>query len=79
MAGKCLIFSMMAAAVLADGTQPAFKTDPNTTKYCSFWFDSDGTATCQDVVDNYVSSSMVNFLRWVSRFTSLLIPPNRIY
>lgn len=67
MAGsKTLILSLLTAVVLGDGVVPGYKTDPNTTKFCSFWFDNDGILACQDVVSNFVSGTMADFLRWAS-------------
>ncbi|KAJ6789644.1 hypothetical protein PWT90_08276 [Aphanocladium album] len=67
MAGKCLILSLMAAVVLADGPTPAYKTDPNTTKYCSFWLDNDGSTSCKSAVDDYVVGDFADFLRWTAQ------------
>lgn len=64
-AQKTLILALMATVVVGDGAFPGFKTDPNTTKYCTFWFDNDGTISCQDIVDNFVSGTKADFLRWV--------------
>jgi hypothetical protein len=60
MAAKYLTLAVMTAGVMA-----GYKTDPNTTKYRSFWFDSNGRASCQEVVANYVSGTMADFCRWV--------------
>lgn len=58
--------ALLATRVAADGSIPGYKTDPNTTKYCSFWYDNQGSSSCQDIVADFVSGTMEDFLRWVS-------------
>jgi hypothetical protein len=55
----------VAGRVAARDMVPADPFDPNTTKYCSWWYDNDGSIPCSQVPDaNFIS--MADFLRWVS-------------
>jgi len=46
------------------GTQPKYAVDPDTTKSCTWWFDSTGGARCQDVVTDF-AISLELFQSWV--------------
>ncbi|KAK2592632.1 hypothetical protein QQS21_009659 [Conoideocrella luteorostrata] len=52
-----------------DGSNPGMPYDDRTTKYCSFWIDSDGSETCQSVVDLWVPS-LDAFRRWNPSITA---------
>lgn len=54
-----------AAGVVPLGAQPAYSYDPNTTKYCSWWWDNDGTTTCDARLDA-LGIPREDFFRWVS-------------
>ena len=51
-------------AVLAN-SQPRFPYDPNTTKYCVWWLDSDGKWTCAMVKTIYglATEDFLHFVR----------------
>ncbi|KAK3324512.1 hypothetical protein B0T19DRAFT_464619 [Cercophora scortea] len=42
---------------------PKYRYDPNTTRYCFWWLDSDGSWTC-DRVEREYGVSMVDFHQW---------------
>ena len=42
---------------------PKFEYDPNTTKFCSWWIDNDGTWTC-DRVETELEVSLIDFHQW---------------
>ncbi|KAL0935699.1 LysM domain-containing protein [Colletotrichum truncatum] len=45
------------------GDEPGLPHDPNTTSYCSWWIDYDGSQTCQEVLEwNWIEIS--DFRRW---------------
>ena len=46
--------------------KPKFPYDPNTTKYCSWWIDNDGSVACSAIPDTWLIS-LADFLRWVTR------------
>jgi hypothetical protein len=46
-------------------SKPQYSYDPNTTKYCSWWIDNDGSVACSSLPDAWFIS-MADFLRWVS-------------
>jgi hypothetical protein len=48
----------------ARDTTPQYPYDPNTTPYCTQWWDTQGLFTCQELVEVY-SLSMADFIRWV--------------
>lgn len=64
-----LLFSSLtlnvAAGVVPLGVQPVYPYDPNTTKYCSWWWDHDGGTTC-DAKLNTLGIAREDFFRWVS-------------
>jgi hypothetical protein len=43
---------------------PKFPYDPNTTPYCTWWMDNDGSTNCQDIPD-FWAISLDDFRRWV--------------
>jgi hypothetical protein len=45
--------------------KPKFPYDPNTTKYCSWWVDNDGSVPCSGILDAWLIS-LADFMRWVS-------------
>jgi hypothetical protein len=48
--------------------KPALTYDPNTTKYCTWWYDNkDGSVTCSAMPTTF-AISLSDFRRWVSRF-----------
>ncbi|KAH6687771.1 hypothetical protein F5X68DRAFT_239179 [Plectosphaerella plurivora] len=54
---------LQSAIVAAFNPQPAFPYHPSTTDKCTWWFDSDGTWSCQDVED-YAWVNLGDFMRW---------------
>jgi hypothetical protein len=44
--------------------KPVFSTDSNTTKYCSWWYDSDGSRNCSDMSKDW-GITLADFIRWV--------------
>ncbi|KAK1753919.1 hypothetical protein QBC47DRAFT_403313 [Echria macrotheca] len=51
------------------GTTPRYSYDPNTTAYCVWWIDSDGTWTCEDVKDIF-GLETEDFIRWNPSLTT---------
>ncbi|KAL4920060.1 hypothetical protein BDW62DRAFT_199150 [Aspergillus aurantiobrunneus] len=49
---------------------PNFPSDPDTTSYCTWWWDNDGSIPCSDMPAVW-GITLEDFLRWV-RFSSLL-------
>jgi hypothetical protein len=50
----------------AQAETPRLPYDPNTSQYCSYWFDyTDSRVTCNQVPSQW-SIAMADFLRWVS-------------
>ncbi|KFY56271.1 hypothetical protein V496_06716 [Pseudogymnoascus sp. VKM F-4515 (FW-2607)] len=47
----------------ARDTTPLYPHDPNTTPYCTEWWDIQGLFTCQELVEVY-TLSMADFIRW---------------
>ncbi|KAF7558113.1 hypothetical protein G7Z17_g83 [Cylindrodendrum hubeiense] len=45
------------------GVSPKYPSHPDTTKYCSWWWDNDGSVSCKDIPDTW-SIRMEDFLRW---------------
>ncbi|KAH8897249.1 hypothetical protein GQ53DRAFT_760418 [Thozetella sp. PMI_491] len=65
---QCLGHAAAKFSVL--DTTPLYPHDSNTTPYCTWWLDSDGSWTCQDVYDIY-GISAAEFLQWaMSRTTT---------
>ena len=60
----------VAAVVTPRDDRPGGQFDPNTTSYCSWWQDNDGSMPCS-AVPEYWGISLADFLRWVSIFQSL--------
>ncbi|OLN89002.1 LysM domain-containing protein-like protein 6 [Colletotrichum chlorophyti] len=48
------------------GDVPSFPSDPNTTHYCSWWWDNDGSIPCANMPGEW-GISLADFLRWVSQ------------
>lgn len=44
--------------------KPSFPFDKDTISSCTFWYDNDGSMTCEDVISVF-GVSMDNFVRWV--------------
>jgi hypothetical protein len=67
--GKIVTCTPGAAAgnIEARATTPELPYDPNSTKYCTFWWDTEGSYTCQNIVDAW-GLSMTDFIRWVCLF-----------
>lgn len=49
---------------------PNFPYDPDTTSYCTWWWDNDGSISCNDIPAVW-GVTLEDFLRWV-RFSSFL-------
>ena len=45
---------------------PKYHYDPDTTRYCSWWVDNEGTWTC-DRIETELEVSMIDFQQWVIR------------
>ncbi|KAL9941389.1 hypothetical protein D7B24_004411 [Verticillium nonalfalfae] len=46
-----------------DGDKPGLPYDENTTSYCSWWLDNNGSTSCQDILDkNWID--LATFYRW---------------
>ncbi len=45
---------------------PKYPYDPNTTKQCTWWLDSDGLLGCEEI-QNLYGVSLVDFMSWVWR------------
>ncbi|KAK3943425.1 hypothetical protein QBC46DRAFT_338677 [Diplogelasinospora grovesii] len=56
-------FLAATAAAGAANAIPKYPFDPNTTKFCFWWLDNDGTWTCQKIEDVY-GVAQDDFLRW---------------
>lgn len=50
---------------------PNFPSDPNTIVTCTWWWDNDGSISCQNMAAEW-GISMANFLAWVRRFMARL-------
>lgn len=46
-------------------SNPRFSFDPNTSSYCTFWYDNDGSIPCTEILGLF-SVSIDDFIRWVS-------------
>ncbi|KAK3312922.1 hypothetical protein B0H66DRAFT_644063 [Apodospora peruviana] len=46
-----------------DGDTPSLPTDPNSTKYCSWWVDNEGSETCEGLLSVW-GISITDFRRW---------------
>ena len=44
---------------------PQLPYDPNTTQYCSWWWDNDGSVPCADIPAAW-GITLADFQRWVS-------------
>ncbi|OAF60709.1 hypothetical protein VC83_03352 [Pseudogymnoascus destructans] len=54
---------------MARDTTPLEPFDPNTTKYCSYWWDTEGSFTCQDFVNGW-GLTLADFTRWNPSITA---------
>ncbi|KAF4434503.1 Autolysin [Fusarium acutatum] len=45
------------------GLSPKYPTHQDTSKYCSYWYDNDGSIPCQDILEPYLIT-MADLLRW---------------
>jgi hypothetical protein len=73
--GACIQTALavpLQRARAAANTTPKYQYDPNTSKYCVWWIDSDGAWTCQDLRSIY-GVAVEDFLLW-ARFLSLPWP-----
>jgi hypothetical protein len=52
------------ALTLRRGETPNFPYDPNTTPYCTWWWDNDGSIVCADLADEFWTTTE-DILRWV--------------
>jgi len=59
--------SITGAGNMARDTTPLEPFDPNTTKFCSYWWDTEGSFTCQEFVDGW-GLTLADFTRWVCPF-----------
>lgn len=50
------------------GLTPQFPYHPDTTEFCTWWWDNDGLIACEDMPDAWFIDRE-DFLRWVSRVT----------
>lgn len=60
------------------GLEPEMPYAPDTTKYCTWWIDSDGSMACEEVPDTW-AITMGDFVRWVStcsQYKSIAKPAN---
>ncbi|KAK4064922.1 hypothetical protein Purlil1_14084 [Purpureocillium lilacinum] len=53
----------VASTLQARDAKPGFPYDENTTSYCSFWYDNDGSMSFQDVISVF-GVPLDKFLRW---------------
>ncbi|OBT53051.1 hypothetical protein VE04_07542 [Pseudogymnoascus sp. 24MN13] len=53
----------------ARDASPSFPYDPNTTRYCTDWWDTLGLFSCQELVDIY-SLNIADFVRWNPSITA---------
>ncbi|KFY46133.1 hypothetical protein V494_00591 [Pseudogymnoascus sp. VKM F-4513 (FW-928)] len=61
--------AVKAPGIIARDTTPKFPYDPNTTPYCSEWWDTQGIFSCQELVDVY-SLTIAEFIRWNPSITA---------
>lgn len=52
------------AGLLARASSPRFPFDENTSQYCTFWYENDGSMPCTEALDLF-SVSLEDFVRWV--------------
>ncbi|KAK3302800.1 LysM domain-containing protein [Chaetomium strumarium] len=58
------IFGVYSTALkTVRGKTPAYPHDPNTTKYCAYWWDNEGSIPCTLMPDTW-SILLGDFLRW---------------
>lgn len=61
-------FTVLAAPskdVTVMDAKPNYPSDPNTTPYCSWWWDNDDSVHCEDIPEAF-DITMDDFVRWVS-------------
>ncbi|KAJ4302167.1 hypothetical protein N0V88_002303 [Collariella sp. IMI 366227] len=59
-----LLLALSAAALVAAGTEPNFPYDEaNTTPYCTWWVDYDGSGTCSTLLEEF-GATLADFTRW---------------
>lgn len=67
-AGAIIILEVAQSARITrarGADKPLFAYDQNTTKYCSWWHDNDGSIPCEMIPEsNFIS--LADFMRWVS-------------
>lgn len=64
----------LALAAAKRDFAPALPYDANTSKYCTWWFDNNGTHVLPcSLVPRHNGCTLQDFLRWVRRF--LTLPP----
>jgi hypothetical protein len=76
MISMVILLASLAVGLVSARTmvnRQAYPYDPNTTPYCSYWYDNDGTTACQDIPAKWVIS-MADFLRWVKTYKSPKLP-----
>jgi hypothetical protein len=44
---------------------PQLPFDPDTTEYCTWWIDNDGSSSCREILSDWIIS-LDDFRRWVS-------------
>jgi hypothetical protein len=47
------------------GAEPGFPASPDTTPYCTWWWDNDGSIPCELMAEAW-EISWDDFVRWVS-------------
>ncbi|KAK8924277.1 LysM domain-containing protein [Metarhizium anisopliae] len=57
------------AGLLARASSPRFPFDENTSQYCTFWYENDGSMPCTEALDLF-SVSLEDFVRWNPSVTS---------
>lgn len=64
----------VASTLQARDAKPGFPYDENTTSYCSFWYDNDGSMSFQDVISVF-GVPLDKFLRWVCSLNTYFVKP----
>jgi hypothetical protein len=59
------LFSSSLALQMKRDEQPLLPHDPNTTKYCTWWYETDGLVACNDMPATW-DITLEAFRRWVS-------------
>ena len=55
----------LSSPVFRRDAEPTLPHDPNTTKYCTWWYDNENETSCANLLRNEFVE-MANFVRWVS-------------